>query len=469
MPAPPPATPAAPAPAGWNAPTIRGRVLVLLLALLAVLPLLPHLGRRAVAADVPGHAGVGPLEEATLLRRAQELRSAQTPEDPGVTPAAALWPGADAPSRPLAERLFSVLLVGLGVLAVCRAGSQLGGHRAGLLAGATLLGSPALWVWGRAATPATLQWAASLLAVAGALTAIRPFKPPPRVGRLAGGWALAGLGFAGAVYAGGAAAAAPPAAAVIVLVVLSPRRLGDAAGLLAAGCLGVLLSIPWLLPAEEGAALVTLFPGAPAGGAGSLGSVALDLGRALGPWLPLVACAAVLPFTGQVKRQGTAGRLLHGWSLGLVALAACLPLAGGWAGPGATLFAAAAVSIAVGQALSAMTEAAETGRRMWLWRAVAVATTAGLVAASVGLGWAATLAGWPPVVAWMPPLEAVAGLPTFGAVVLASIAGLLAIASGVAAWGDRPVWAAAGFAAWAWLVLTALVVAGSGDPAIGGA
>ena len=397
-------------------------------------------------------------------------RTRRPGEPSSVTPAAAWWPREDPREGlpPLVPRLLSVLLVGLAVAAACRAGSQLGGARAGLLAGATMLGSPTLWAWGRAATPATLQLAASLLAVAGALSAIRPFKPPPRRGRLAGGWVLAGLGFAGAALAGGAAAAVPPAAVVVVLVALSPRRFGDAAGLLAAGCLGVLLTLPWLLPGESGAAVVTLFPGSIGGGGGeivSLRSLAADLGGALGPWLPLAAGAAVLPFTGQVKRQGTAGRLIHGWSLAVVALGVCLSLAAApgsaWAEPGAMLFAAAAVSVAVGQALSAMAEAAETGRRMWLWRVVSVATAAGLLAISVALGWSASLAGWPVAAAWMPPLARLAGWATVWPVLLAVTAGLLALAAAVPAWGDRPVWAAAGFAAWAWVVLAWLSLAGA--------
>ncbi|BAM04046.1 hypothetical protein PSMK_18870 [Phycisphaera mikurensis NBRC 102666] len=442
---------------------MRSGVLVAVLALLAVLPLLPHLGRRAPGAAVPGHAGVGPLEAATLATERADRPTRQRPVAE-VPPAAAWWPKSEEAAAPpaLGPRLLSALMVALSVAAACRAGSQLGGTRAGLLAGATLLGSPALWAWGRAATPATLQLAASLLAVAGALTAIRPFKPPARVARLASGWALAGVGLAVAALAGGAAAALPPAAAVVVLVVLSPRRLGDAAGLLAAACLAVLLVIPWLLPASPGAAVVaSLFPAAPTGGTGGFSGVAVDLGRALGPWLPLVACAAVLPFTGQVKRQGTAGRLIHGWALALVALAACLPLAGGWAGPGATLFAAAACSVAVGQALSAMAEAAETGRRMWLWRGVSIASAVGLLLASVLLGWTAQLAELPAATAWMPPLAEAAGTPLAGAIALAVLAGVLACASAVPAWGDRPVWAAAAFAAWAWLVLMGLSAAGA--------
>lgn len=500
----------APAPrSGPGAVWASGRWWVCLLAMLAALPLLVQLGRRPVGESVAGHVGVGPLEAATLgpVRAAGEgfppdeapveagggdaaqgagggegaegaegvegATSAEPGAPPdvgpggglqarGVTPAAAWWPRAASSDSAFGPRLLSVLCVVLAVAAACRAGSQLGGGRAGLLAAATLLGSPALWVWGRAATPATLQLAASLLAVAGALSAIRPFKPPARRGRLAWGWTLAGLGFGGAALSGGAAAALPPLAVVLAMVVLSPRRLGDATGLLAAACLGLLLTIFWLLPGESGGVRVTLFPAAPLGGAGTLGSVAIDLGRALGPWLPLVLCTAVLPFTGQVKRQGTAGRLIHGWTLAAVALAACLPLAGGWAGPGATLFAAAAVSVAVGQALSAMTEAAETGRRMWLWRAVSLVTVAGLLLGSVALGAAGAVASGsvaPAVAAWMPPLARLQDLPLLASVAMAVPAGLLALAAAVPAWGDRPVWAAGAFAAWAWWVLMMLSLA----------
>src|SRR5699024_3663210 len=83
------------------------------------------------------------------------------------------------------------------------------------------------------------------LAIASALWAIRPLRPVAGIIRQAAGWTICGAAVAMAILTGGPLALIPLLCTLIVLVCVCPHRAAHLLGLIAAGCIAILLITPW--------------------------------------------------------------------------------------------------------------------------------------------------------------------------------------------------------------------------------
>ena len=238
----------------------------------------------------------------------------------------AAFAGLDQSSGPSARRyrarLVSVAATLVAVAAIYWAGYSIGGAVTALLAGLMTASMPAVILEGRLATATMPITAGSVLAVAAALWAIRPYRPAPTAARQAGGWTLCGLALAAVTVIGGAVSLLPVVVALAVLAALCPRRLGHALGLVAALGGALLLTLPWMVHVlrQTDVGWVSLM-GAGLGPGTRLAPS--ELAQALG-WRVFAVVLATLPWTlwlvvglwpplGSTGRR-TRRRMFLGWS-----------------------------------------------------------------------------------------------------------------------------------------------------------
>ncbi len=153
--------------------------------------------------------------------------------------------------RIVLARLASVIAALVTLAAIYWAGHSLAGAPAGLASALICGSSPVFLYHARLAAGPMHQTAWSVLAVASALWAIRPFRPAPSVERQFIGWTVAGLATGMAIYLQGSAALGLVVLPILLMVLVCPHRVGHLLGMLAAVLIGVLLVMPWALFVQE--------------------------------------------------------------------------------------------------------------------------------------------------------------------------------------------------------------------------
>lgn len=151
----------------------------------------------------------------------------------------------------LRARLTSVVFALLTVAAVFWAGHSIGHLTTAVMAALVCAANPIFIFYGRLATAAVPHAGLTILSIAAALWAIRPLRPAPSVARQFIGWVVCGLALGAAMLTGGAWTVIHVTAPVLIMLVLCPDRLSHLLGLLAAILIGVLLTVPWLVYAND--------------------------------------------------------------------------------------------------------------------------------------------------------------------------------------------------------------------------
>ena len=139
----------------------------------------------------------------------------------------------------------------LAVAAAFWAGKSIGGTPTAVFAGLVCAANPFFLYQVRLASPPVAHTALAMLSIAAALWAIRPLKPSPSLWRQGAGWAVSGLALAGAFLLAGPLAMITVVAPLCLLLLLCPGRKGHLLGLLAAGLIGVLTVLPWVLYVQQ--------------------------------------------------------------------------------------------------------------------------------------------------------------------------------------------------------------------------
>lgn len=296
---------------------------------------------------------------------------------------------ATAASQVFRARLVSVVMSLVALGAVFWAGLSIGGRATATLAALVFLGNPLMVIHGRLATADAVTTGWVMLALAGALWAIRPLRPPPRLSRQALGWGLCGLSLGLATLTHGPAAVPLIVLPLGLIALICPRRLSHLFGLAAAGALGALMVIPWALYAHQLDPLVwqnwsaSVRPSTDALAlAWAVGERSLLLWVGCGIWGLLVVAALVAPWAAgnrPVRRE-----LLIGWSVAVMVAGVVLagPVFGG-SGRAGVLVALPVLALVTGQWLKRVGEAAREGEVSAMWRAVRLPTAAGVIALSL--------------------------------------------------------------------------------------
>jgi 4-amino-4-deoxy-L-arabinose transferase-like glycosyltransferase len=262
----------------------------------------------------------------------------------------------------------------LAVAGVFWIGLSVGGSRTAIYSAvvfATCL--PVLW-YGRLATADMPALGAGVLSIAGALWAVRPLRPVPKLARQAVGWLVCGLGLGGAVLIGGPGAVVEVLLPLGVIVLLVPNRGYHLLGLLAAGCLAGLTLLPWALhvhgqdPEMYRKWSLGLMPTLPADFVSYLQAAGWRVGlllAGLGVWSAWLAAAAIQPLS--TSSVGSRQRMFIGWSWFAAAagLAVLLP------GPGdlrGLLFVLPAAALLLGQLFRRYADLSGEGRHARTWR-----------------------------------------------------------------------------------------------------
>lgn len=335
----------------------------------------------------------------------------------------------------LRARLIGVTMSLVTLGAIFWIGMSLGGLRTATFAAMVLLANPLLVLTGRLATAEAVTVGWVTLAMAAALWAIRPMRPGPKLWRQAAGWALCGASTGAALLCGGLIVLALVGLPLVVIAALCPRRMSHALGLLAAGSIAGLITLPWavyLLQAEPdtwarlGALSWSEFDlRVAAETVGPLGAVLL-LG--MGAWVLLGLVGWVSPWTPGNREHRR--RMLVGWvwavccgaSLVLACFAATVT-AGKLAVVALTCMVVTALLVA--QTLSRCGDVARDGGLSRLWRALRWPTA----------GWVMALSLVGPILLYLRTAEDGQAHPWYwlGA---AAVLGLLGFMG--ASWASRP-------------------------------
>ena len=275
----------------------------------------------------------------------------------------------------LLARLASVGAALLTIAAVFWAGHSIGGLTTGFLAALGCAACPIFIYQGRVGTATMAGTAASYVAIAAALWAIRPLRRAPSVERQFIGWLMCGVSMGGAIALRGLWGLAEVGVVIVLLLVLCPNRISHLLGLLAALLIAVLIVAPWAVHAHErdaGAWRQWLASSAPAPNWFSAelmwqqGSWRLAmLLAALLPWTLWVFAAAIQPFS--TSSSGSRTRLF----LGLVWFAALVVML--MAHPGADRLADVSVllpatAVLVAQLFNRYGALTDEGRSPRFWR-----------------------------------------------------------------------------------------------------
>ncbi len=405
---------------------------------------------------------------------------------PGLTWAfMSAWWTADPATTSDEELLFRARMTGvcMSLLALAGAywaGYSLGGMQSAVVEGLVVMSSPMVIAMGRMASEESHVVGWSVLAGAGALWAMRPMKPSASLLRQGLGWGLCGLSMGLAVLCGGIEAALPAALPLVAVALVCPRRVGNVLGLAASGAIAGLVVGPWVLYVHQGQG------GLLAGGAawegwwaeasgwwssgwfgngwvGGVGGLWSGLMGAWGLWVLLVVVAMVWPWLPMSSAVGGRGRALVGWTW-LVGVLVLVLLSGGELSGTALLMAGPVAGVAIGQTLAGLTEAAESGRRLKVWRWAGVPTAVGVTLLSIGLPAAVV---WPGALLNLDWLSGAAesGMSGWYWLAVGVLLVFLASAAGVWVLGDRPTRAAACWGAWHTVAVTAVTLVLLPNPA----
>jgi len=288
-------------------------------------------------------------------------------------------------------RCVSVVAALLTVTGVFWAGFSIGGLLTAGFSGLVALALPAMIYQGRLATPAIAETMFFTLAIAGALWAIRPFRPGPSPWRQGIGWSLAGLALGMAVLTGGAVAFPAVLLPLVVMILLRPGRARHFMGLIAATLLAALAITPWVLRVQQaggGDPLAWLGPVVGSSWPELNDYVSLVLTRfgllllAVLPWTLWVFAGLLQPLSK--SSAGHRGRLFLGG--GWFVAAATVVLVSPSHGRGEVIIPLLPVGgLVVGQLFRQFTALSGEGRHARLWRLLRWPQVLGLALASVAL------------------------------------------------------------------------------------
>lgn len=288
-------------------------------------------------------------------------------------------------------RAASVLFALLAVASVYWASLSIGGMTAAVLTGlvaATLVP----WVLaGRAATTEMPASALGLFAIASALWAARPFKPPAALFRQALGWALCGVAMGLLVLVAGLSPLPRVLIPLAVVLAICPRRVGYVAALFAAVFIAALVVVPWAVYVHEhepeawrawAASALPAYGDTFAQYGRWTSGAALWLVVAALPWTPWVLGGLVQPFS--TSSVGSRQRLFAGWAwfVTLVGVVVALPPSGDLRKVDAMLLLPAGAML-VGQVFRQYKDLSDQGRHVRFWSVMRFPHVTLLLAASV--------------------------------------------------------------------------------------
>lgn len=262
----------------------------------------------------------------------------------------------------------------LTIAAVYWAALSIGGSYSAVFAALVCLASPVFLYEGRTADGTMVVTAWTTLAIAAALWAIRPLRPAPSVERQFVGWVICGLAMAAGVLTGGMGAAVIAGSPILLMLLLCPQRQSHLMGLVAAGLVGTLAVLPWVVLSHEldHAAWREWLMGGDLGRSTIGQNIGpMDVGRRLGwmllstaPWTLWLLAALVQPFS--TSSSGARTRLFLGWAW--VMVAGSIYLSSPDAPRRVLLPALAAGAVLVGQLFARYEELASVGRYPRFWR-----------------------------------------------------------------------------------------------------
>lgn len=310
---------------------------VLGLMLLAACPLLIGLNQQGTIATREARA-IATADE-TLRRqtwlgtegwsvsRLVPVQSGQAVLDrpPGLTwmqmAAFASLPGGEAT---LQQQVLRARLLGVGMSLVTLGalfwiGMSLGGLRTATFAAMVLLANPLLVLAGRSATAEAVTVGWITLAMAAALWAIRPMRPAPKLWRQAFGWAICGAAAGAGLLCGGLIVMPLLGVPLVVIAMTCPRRISHGLGLVAAGSIAGLMTLPWtiyVLQADHAmwSRLGSLWDGRLDAGVAlaSMGPLGVLLLLGTGVWVLMMLVGWVWPWTPGSRESRR--RMLVGWT-----------------------------------------------------------------------------------------------------------------------------------------------------------
>lgn len=274
----------------------------------------------------------------------------------------------------LAGRLVSLVCGLVTVASVFWIGLTIGSLRTATLAALVAAAHPLLLLHSRLAGVEMPQMAVMTLTIAAAVWAIRPLNMPGGLMRQGTAWVLCGLALAVAVLIGGLSHLPLILIPILLFFVLYPHRLSHLMGLVAAGIIAVLATLPWALyvygesPEVWGTWVSQLVPAYfedPA----LLGEVAgqrlMLLVAVTLPWTAWLAAGLVQPMS--TSSAGARLRMMLGW-MWFVPVALLLLAAPGEPTMTEIMMAIPATALLVGQVIRQFSDLSDEGRHARMWR-----------------------------------------------------------------------------------------------------
>lgn len=288
-------------------------------------------------------------------------------------------------------RLLSAGFALLLIAGIYWAGFSIGGLMTASYSGLIAASCPVIAWFTHAGTAELPMLGFQTLAVASAMWALRPLKPPPTVARQALGWAICGLALGSAVLIGGLSAVPFVLLPILITSIMCPNRVSHILGLVASTCIAGLMVIPWATYAYKHDVsvwelwLMDLWPQHTQSITDYLRSIyrhALMIPVLVLPWTLWLIGSLAQPFSASTR--GVRRRVFIGWAW-LVSVTVLTLLGSGPAGMRGLLALLPPATVLIGQCLRLYSDRSAEGRHARLWRYGRWLHITFLLAISIGL------------------------------------------------------------------------------------